>query len=90
MFLFSVMLCLGCVRTPRFQPDALNHPHRQSTLHTPLTSLRTRRSFPPTNIHPTLLYWIDGDKMQGDAIVFVAKLFGCAGLMSFLTTVSEP
>ncbi|KAG8099492.1 hypothetical protein GUJ93_ZPchr0013g37394 [Zizania palustris] len=34
--------------------------------------------------------WIDGAEAQGHATVFVAKFFGRAGLMSFLTAVAEP
>uniref|UniRef100_A0A0E0LMV4 LOB domain-containing protein n=2 Tax=Oryza punctata TaxID=4537 RepID=A0A0E0LMV4_ORYPU len=36
------------------------------------------------------LQWIDGAEAQGHATVFVAKFFGRAGLMSFLTAVPEP
>ncbi|KAF0932885.1 hypothetical protein E2562_013090 [Oryza meyeriana var. granulata] len=36
------------------------------------------------------LQWIDGPEAQGHATVFVAKFFGRAGLMSFLTAVPEP
>ncbi|KAG8099499.1 hypothetical protein GUJ93_ZPchr0013g37885 [Zizania palustris] len=36
------------------------------------------------------LQWIDGAEAQGHATVFVAKFFGRAGLMSFLTAVAEP
>ncbi|OEL18373.1 LOB domain-containing protein 37 [Dichanthelium oligosanthes] len=36
------------------------------------------------------LQWIDGADAQGHATVFVAKFFGRAGLMSFLTAVPEP
>ncbi|WVZ66538.1 hypothetical protein U9M48_015742 [Paspalum notatum var. saurae] len=36
------------------------------------------------------LQWIQGAEAQGHATVFVAKFFGRAGLMSFLTAVPEP
>ncbi|RCV13786.1 hypothetical protein SEVIR_2G384900v4 [Setaria viridis] len=36
------------------------------------------------------LQWIEGAEAQGHATVFVAKFFGRAGLMSFLTAVPEP
>ncbi|CAN6219436.1 unnamed protein product [Urochloa humidicola] len=36
------------------------------------------------------LQWIEGADAQGHATVFVAKFFGRAGLMSFLTAVPEP
>jgi len=36
------------------------------------------------------LQWIDGAEAQGHATVFVAKFFGRAGLMTFLTAVPEP
>ncbi|KAL5197762.1 hypothetical protein ABZP36_001274 [Zizania latifolia] len=35
------------------------------------------------------LQWIDGAEAQGHATVFVAKFFGRAGLMSFITAVAE-
>ena len=35
------------------------------------------------------LQWIDAADAQGHATVFVAKFFGRAGLMSFLTAVPE-
>ncbi|KAJ6808255.1 putative LOB domain-containing protein 37 [Iris pallida] len=36
------------------------------------------------------LQWIDGADSQGHATVFVAKFFGRAGLMSFISAVPEP
>ncbi|CAL5085457.1 unnamed protein product [Urochloa decumbens] len=36
------------------------------------------------------LQWIEGAEAQGHATVFVAKFFGRAGLMSFLTAVPDP
>ncbi|RLN33770.1 LOB domain-containing protein 37-like [Panicum miliaceum] len=36
------------------------------------------------------LQWIEGAEAQGHATIFVAKFFGRAGLMSFLTAVPEP
>ncbi|KAJ6808357.1 putative LOB domain-containing protein 37 [Iris pallida] len=36
------------------------------------------------------LQWIDGADAQGHATVFVAKFFGRAGLMSFISAVPEP
>ncbi|KAH7660798.1 Lateral organ boundaries LOB domain-containing protein [Dioscorea alata] len=37
----------------------------------------------------TCLQWIDGAEAQGHATVFVAKFFGRAGLMSFISAVPE-
>ncbi|KAI5417937.1 variant 2, LOB domain-containing protein 38 [Lathyrus oleraceus] len=36
------------------------------------------------------LQWIDTPEAQGHATVFVAKFFGRAGLMSFISNVPEP
>lgn len=36
------------------------------------------------------LHWIEAAESQGHATVFVAKFFGRAGLLSFLTAVPEP
>ncbi|CAL5071992.1 unnamed protein product [Urochloa decumbens] len=36
------------------------------------------------------LQWIEGADAQGHATIFVAKFFGRAGLMSFLTAVPDP
>jgi hypothetical protein len=57
-------------------------------------STQTKHSARAARPHPhrfaLALQWIDGAEAQGHAAVFVAKFFGRAGLMSFVTAVSEP
>lgn len=49
-----------------------------------------RKGCSDTCILRPCLQWIDNPDAQGHATVFVAKFFGRAGLMGFISAVPEP